>query len=130
MRIEPIAKTRPFGQARQPSVLDQVRELESNINALREQIGFLRRELTDERLARNALEGAALGQCKIDLEATWGQCAPGQTGNMMPVQSSGLTPRKGGEATWSGWQIASSWNGGPYSCIRARLVCRSAANPN
>ena len=66
----------------------------------------------------------SIKQCKVQIEATWGNCAPSQQGNKMPIVETSLTPLKGGYSEWSPWQIASSWNGGPYNCIRTRLYCK------
>jgi hypothetical protein len=80
--------------------------------------------------------GTALAQCQVEVEAKWGTCdgashvvppgaVPGVNNQFMPVQASGMTPPGGGTSEWSGWQYASTWNGGPFNCTRARLVCRA-----
>ena len=66
----------------------------------------------------------SIKQCRVQIEAMWGNCAPNQQGNRMPAVETSLTPLKGGYSDWSPWQIASSWNGGPYNCIRTRLYCK------
>ena len=67
-----------------------------------------------------------VGQCRVQAEAIWSEtCAPSQLpGNLMPVVTSDFTPVGGGTSQWSAWQIASEWNGAPWSCMRLRLECR------
>jgi hypothetical protein len=89
--------------AEMQSRLEEIQKLQSRLDALAEE---------------------TIKQCKIQMVAIWGNCAPTQQGNRMPIVETSLTPLKGGFSDWSPWQIASEWNGAPWNCIRTRLYCK------
>ena len=121
------------------AALGEFRNKEADINtkiqklieanaALKSELNSLRTKLEHEEQARISLGSLALAQCKLEVNTEWRPaCDGGQTGNKVPTQSRGFTPITGIErgSTWSGWQYASNWNGGPYNCLSFRIVCRS-----
>jgi hypothetical protein len=108
----------------QIGVLEVIEKLKTQVEDLRNELESLRRDLREEAFQRRAIEGVALSQCKVEINSEWRpHCDGAQMGTKMPTQASGFTPTSGIEraGNWSGWQFASSWNGGPYNCISLRL---------
>jgi hypothetical protein len=115
------------------SVHEEIQTLRSDVDSrIQGLVARLRKAESDAV----TLKDAALGQCKVEMEAQWGACSPGQLQGppaplpyYMPVESSGYTPLNGGTSAWSPWQIASAWSGAPWNCVRTRLVCTSVGKP-
>lgn len=114
----------PIPQSDQPMVEQHIKSFCSDYAKL---IANSKKQSDDLRLLQDKFDlvsADSIKQCKIQMEAIWGNCAPNQQGNKMPAVETSLTPLRGGYGDWSPWQIASSWNGGPYNCIRTRLYCK------
>ena len=103
------------------SELSATRDLKQRVDELESQVVYLHNN--------------SVGRCKIEVQSGWsaykddgGKPSPEQKNdNFLGCEAgkreSSFTPVGGGASDWTGWAVSSDWDGEPWACIRARIVC-------